>query len=79
MNSMHKISIISIIILSTLAIWVIFPEEALAGKFDIQAGARAATDRIMQTLKDHWGKMLLVVSIISLFLDKGDFYKQGKK
>jgi hypothetical protein len=72
MNSMQKTSIISIIILSTLAILVIFPEEALAGKFDIQAGARAANDRIMQTLKDHWGKMLLVASVIALFFGKGD-------
>ena len=75
MNSMGKLSAI---ILSTLAVIVVFPEAALAAKFDIQAGVAAATGPIIQILKEYWGKMLVVVSVIAVFFGRGDRNKQGK-
>ena len=57
---------------SVIAISLILPEIALASKFDIDAGVKAATDPIIKAIKDHWGKGVLITGAAGAIVGEGD-------
>jgi hypothetical protein len=57
---------------SVIAISLILPEIALASKFDIDAGVRAATDPIIKGIKDHWGKAVVITGTAGAIVGEGD-------
>lgn len=57
----------SVIIAST-----IFPEIALASKFDIDAGVKAATDPVIKAINDHWGKAVVITGTAAAVVGEGD-------
>ena len=50
----------------------LLPEIALASKFDLDAGVKAATDPIMKMVDDHWGKGVLLSGVASALIGEGD-------
>lgn len=57
----------SVIIAST-----IFPEIALASKFDIDAGVKAATEPVIKAINDHWGKAVVITGTAAAVVGEGD-------
>ena len=51
---------------------IILPEIALASKFDIDAGVKAATDPIIKGIKDHWGKAVVITGTAGAVVGEGD-------
>lgn len=60
------------IIGSAFFIAAMFPEIALAGKFDINAGVKAATDPLIKAVDDHWGKAVLLTGCAGAVIGEGD-------
>ena len=58
--------VVSIVVLSIL------PEIALASKFDINAGVKAATDPLIKAVDDHWGKAVLLTGCAGAVIGEGD-------
>ena len=58
--------------LSVLLILIILPEIALAAKFDINAGVKAATDPLIKAIDDHWGKAVLLTGCAGAIIGEGD-------
>jgi hypothetical protein len=50
----------------------ILPEIALAGKFDIDAGVKAATDPLIKAIDDHWGKAVVLTGCGGAVIGEGD-------
>lgn len=50
----------------------IFPEIALASKFDINAGVKAATDPLIKAMDDHWGKAVVLTGCAGAVIGEGD-------
>ena len=48
------------------------PEIALASKFDINAGVKAATDPLIKAVDDHWGKAVLLTGCAGAVIGEGD-------
>ena len=57
---------------SVLAISILVPEIALASKFDIDAGVKAATDPIIKGINDHWGKAVVITGTAGAVVGEGD-------
>ena len=58
--------------LCLVALMSLFPEVALASKFDLDAGVKAATDPIIKVIDDHWGKAVLIIGVGAALLGEGD-------
>ena len=58
--------------LSALAALSMLPEIALASKFDINAGVKAATDPLIKAVDDHWGKAVLLTGCAGAVIGEGD-------
>jgi steroid 5-alpha reductase family enzyme len=61
-----------IISASVIAISLILPEIAIAAKFDIDAGVKAATDPIIKGINDHWGKAVVITGTAGAVVGEGD-------
>lgn len=64
-----KILAITVPVLLALAV---LPEIALAGKFDINAGIKAATDPLIKAIDDHWGKAVVITGCAAAVIGEGD-------
>ena len=58
--------------LSALGALSMLPEIALASKFDINAGVKAATDPLIKAVDDHWGKAVLLTGCAGAVIGEGD-------
>ena len=58
--------------LFTVVVLNILPEVALASKFDINAGVKAATDPLIKAIDDHWGKAVLLTGCAGAMIGEGD-------
>ena len=51
---------------------IILPEIAIAAKFDIDAGVKAATDPVIKGIGDHWGKAVAITGTAGAVVGEGD-------
>lgn len=61
-----------VIVISTLFAMALFPEIALTGKFDINAGVKAATDPLIKAVDEHWGKAVVLTGCAAAVIGEGD-------
>ncbi len=71
-NKQRKLAITLAITASAFAISTLLPELALAAKFDINAGVKAATDPLIKAIDDHWGKAVLLTGCAGAVIGDGD-------
>ena len=72
MNKQRQIAAYLAAAASVLVILTILPEIALASKFDINAGVKAATDPLIKAIDDHWGKAVLLTGCAGAVIGEGD-------
>lgn len=69
----HKrIGVILGVGLSVALASVILPEIAMAAKFDIDAGVKAATEPVIKGIGDHWGKAVAITGTAGAVVGEGD-------
>jgi steroid 5-alpha reductase family enzyme len=71
-NKQRQIAIILAVTIPALLAVTMLPEIALAGKFDINAGIKAATDPLIKAIDDHWGKAVLITGCAAAVIGEGD-------
>jgi hypothetical protein len=68
----NKAGIVLGVCLSAALASIILPEIALAAKFDIDAGVKAATDPVIKGIGDHWGKAVAITGTAGAVVGEGD-------
>ena len=71
-NKQRRIAAYLAVGLSAFVALSILPEIALASKFDINAGVKAATDPLIKAVDDHWGKAVLLTGCAGAVIGEGD-------
>jgi hypothetical protein len=65
---------------AAVSLGMVLPEFVLAtSKFDINAGVTAATDPLINGLKAHWGKGVLLAGGVSALIGEGDLRQKAIK
>jgi hypothetical protein len=67
-----KAGIVLGVCLSVALASIILPEIAIAAKFDIDAGVKAATDPVIKGIGDHWGKAVAITGTAGAVVGEGD-------
>jgi hypothetical protein len=67
-----KVGIVLGVSLSAALASIILPEIAIAAKFDIDAGVKAATDPVIKGIGDHWGKAVAITGTAGAVVGEGD-------
>lgn len=71
-NRQRQLLVYVVMTFCAVLISTIFPEMALAGKFDINAGVKAATDPLIKGIDDHWGKAVVITGCAAAVIGEGD-------
>ena len=71
-NKQRRIEVYLALGLVSIIAMSILPEMAFAGKFDIDAGVKAATDPLINAVDDHWGKAVLLTGCAGAVIGEGD-------